>query len=79
MKKYYALSWNPSDAYRYSDDAIRNIGYQIADVVVFDSKAKRDKYVDGAAYIEPISARRAYRIAPSVRPGFRRHKRVAVW
>ena len=71
-KKYYALSWNPHDAYQYTDEAIRDIGCQIAEVVTFDSKAERDEYVDGDAYIEAISAKRAYRINPTMDPGFRR-------
>ena len=71
-KKFYALSWNPNDAYQYSDEAIRDIGCQIADVIVFDSKAERDEYVDGEAYIEAISAKRAYRINPTLDPSFRR-------
>ena len=71
-KKYYALSWNPNDAYQYSDEAIRDIGCQIAEVIAFDSKAERDKYVDGEAYIEAISAKRAYRINPTLDPSFRR-------
>lgn len=74
MKKHYALSWNPSDAYRYSDEAIRDIGCQIAEVIAFESKAERDDYVDGEAYIEAISAKRAYRINPTLAPSFcRRH------
>ena len=73
-KKFYALSWNPSDAYQYSDEAIRNIGCQIAEVVTFDRKAKRDEYVDGEAYTEAISAKRAYRINPALIPSFlKRH------
>lgn len=71
-KKYYALSWNPYDAYRYTDDAIRDIGCQIAEVVTFDSKAERDEYVDGEAYKEAISAKRAYRINPTLDPSFRK-------
>lgn len=69
-KKFYALSWNPNDAYQYSDEAIRDIGCQVAEVVAFDSKAERDEYADGEAYVETISAKRAYRINPSFR---RRH------
>ena len=72
-KKYYALSWNPSDAYQYSDDAIRNIGCQIAKVIPFDSKAERDEYVDVEAYTEAISAKRAYNINPALNPSFRKH------
>ena len=71
-KKYYALSWNPNDAYQYSDEAIRDIGCQIAEVVTFYSKAERDEYVDGEAYIEAISAKRAYRINPTMDPRSRR-------
>ena len=71
-KKYYALSWNPDNAYQYSDEAIRDLGCQIAKVISFDSKAERDKYVDGEAYIEAISAKRAYRINPTLDPSFRR-------
>ena len=74
-RQFYALDWNPSNAYRYTDDAIREWGYLIADIVSFDSKAERDDYVDGEPYIEPISARRAYRINPLLRPSFRRRKR----
>ena len=70
--KFYALSWNPSDAYQYSDEAIRDLGCQIAEVISFDSKAERDEYVDGEAYIEAISAKRAYRINPTLDPSFRR-------
>lgn len=71
-KRFYALSWNPNDAYQYSDDAIRDIGCQIAEVVAFDSKAERDEYADGEAYIEAISAKRAYRINPALDPSFRK-------
>ena len=72
IKKFYALSWNPSDAYQYSDEAIRDLGCQIAEVISFDSKAERDEYVDGEAYKEAISSKRAYRINPTMNPGFRR-------
>lgn len=71
-KKYYALSWNSYAAYQYTDEAIRDIGCQIAEVVTFDSKAERDKYVDDEAYTEAISAKRAYRINPTLNPSFRR-------
>lgn len=71
-KKYYALSWNPSDAYQYTDEAIRDIGCQIAEVVTFDSKVERDEYVDGEAYIEAISAKRAYSIDPALDPSSRK-------
>ena len=77
-RQYYALDWNPSNAYCYTDDAIRKWGAQIATVLTFGSKAKRDKYINGEAYSEAISARRAYRIDPSVRPGFGR-KRATCW
>ena len=73
-KKFYALSWNPSDAYQYSDEAIRNLGCQIAKVISFDSKAERDEYINGEAYIEAISAKRAYNINPALNPSFcKRH------
>ena len=71
-KKFYALSWNPSDAYQYSDEAIRDLGCQIAEVISFDSKAERDECVDGEAYIEAISAKRAYGIDPALDPSFRK-------
>lgn len=71
-KRFYALSWNPNDAYQYSDEAIRDIGCQIAEVVAFDSKAERDEYADGEAYVETISAKRAYRINPTLDPSFRK-------
>ena len=72
IKKFYALSWNPHNAYRYTDEAIRDIGYLIAEVISFDSKAERDEYVDGEAYTEAISAKRAYRINPAMNPSFRK-------
>lgn len=71
-KKYYALNWNTHDAYQYTDEAIRDIGCQIAEIIAFNSKAERDEYVDGEAYIEAISAKRAYRINPTLDPSFRR-------
>ena len=64
-KKYYALSWNPSDAYQYTDEAIRDIGDQIAKVRVFTSNADRDRFVEDEAYTEAISAKRAYKIGIS--------------
>ena len=78
-KMFYALSWVPATAYSYSDDAIRALGAQIAVVVTFASKADRDDYCADDAYADPISARRAYRIDPTKRPGFGRRKRVATW
>ena len=75
---FYALVWSAANAYRYDDDAIREWGAQIATVLTFGSKAERDGYVVGESYCEAISARRAYLIDPSVRPGFGR-KRAACW
>lgn len=77
-RQYYALAWNPSCAYRYDDDTIRDIDFVVADIIIFGSKAERDEYVADESYVEAISARRAYRINPSVRPGFGR-KRAACW
>ena len=77
-RQYYALSWYPSCAYQYDDDTIRDIDFVVADIIIFDSKAERDEYVADESYVEAISARRAYRINPSVRPGFGR-KRAACW
>lgn len=64
-KKFYALKWNERSAYRYDDEAIRDMGDQIAEVRAFTNKADRDRFVENAAYTEPISAKRAYKIGIS--------------
>lgn len=62
---FYALKWNERNAYRYDDEAIRDIGDQIAQVRAFTSKADRDRFVEETAYTEAISAKRAYKIGIS--------------
>lgn len=62
-KKFYALMWNERSAYRYDDEAIRDLG--VAQVRVFTSKADRDRFVEDNAYTEAISAKRAYKIGIS--------------